>query len=162
MATASILNLSSPFYQSNLQPLLRSKTIIGCFLVLLDYRRLERSLQPSSCPGSSFPRASQVVLVVKHLPPIARVVRDAGSILGSGRSPGGEGYGNRLWFSCLENPMDRGAWWAVVHRFAELDITEVTYGEGNGTSLQYSCLENPMDKEPGRLQSMGSLSVGHD
>ena len=58
--------------------------------------------------------------------------------------------------------MDRGAWWAVVHRFAELDITEVTYGEGNGTSLQYSCLENPMDKEPGRLQSMGSLSVGHD
>ena len=48
------------------------------------------------------------------------------------------------------------------NRFAELDITEVTYGEGNGTSLQYSCLENPMDKEPGRLQSMGSLSVGHD
>ena len=36
-------------------------------------------------------------------------------------------------------------------------------GEGNGTSLQYSCLENAMDREePGRLQSMGSLRVGHD
>ena len=35
--------------------------------------------------------------------------------------------------------------------------------EGNGTLLQYSCLENPMDgEEPGRLQSMGSLRVGHD
>ena len=36
-------------------------------------------------------------------------------------------------------------------------------GEGNGNPLQYSCLENPMDgEEPGRLQSMGSLRVGHD
>ena len=35
-------------------------------------------------------------------------------------------------------------------------------GEGNGTPLQYSCLENPMDEEPGGLQSMGSLRVGHD
>ena len=34
--------------------------------------------------------------------------------------------------------------------------------EGNGTPFQYSCLENPMDEEPGRLQSMGSLRVGHD
>ena len=35
-------------------------------------------------------------------------------------------------------------------------------GEGNGTPLQYSCLENPMDEEPGGLQSMGLLRVGHD
>ena len=35
-------------------------------------------------------------------------------------------------------------------------------GEGNGTPLQYSCLENPMDEEPGRLQSMESLRIGHD
>ena len=35
-------------------------------------------------------------------------------------------------------------------------------GEGKGTPLQYSCLENPMGEEPGRLQSMGSLRVGHD
>ena len=38
---------------------------------------------------------------------------DAGSILGSGRSPG-EGNGNTLQYSCLENPMDRGAWQAIV------------------------------------------------
>ena len=41
-------------------------------------------------------------------------VRDVGSIPGSGRSPGG-GNDNPLQYSCLENSMDRGAWWAVVH-----------------------------------------------
>ena len=41
-------------------------------------------------------------------------IRDVGSILGSGRSPG-EGNGNLLQYSCLENPVDRGAWWAIVH-----------------------------------------------
>ena len=40
---------------------------------------------------------------------------DMGSILGSGKSSGG-GYGNPLQYSCLENPMDKGAWWATVHR----------------------------------------------
>ena len=43
---------------------------------------------------------------------------DAGSIAGSGRSPGGE-HGNPLQYSCLENLMDRGAWQAAVHRFAK-------------------------------------------
>ena len=43
---------------------------------------------------------------------------DMGSILGSSRSPGG-GHGNPLHYSCQENPMDRGAWWATVHRFAK-------------------------------------------
>ena len=45
---------------------------------------------------------------------------DSDSIPGSGRSPGG-GHGNPLQRSCLENPMDRGAWWAAVHRVAESD-----------------------------------------
>ena len=40
---------------------------------------------------------------------------DTGSIPGSGRTPGG-GNGNPVQYSCLENPMDRGAWWATVHR----------------------------------------------
>ena len=40
-----------------------------------------------------------------------------GSIPGSGRSP--EGHGNPLQYSCLEHPMDRGAWWATVHRVAK-------------------------------------------
>ena len=38
----------------------------------------------------------------------------------------------------------------------------LTVTEGNGTPLQFSCLENPWTQEPGRLQSMGSLRVGHD
>ena len=45
------------------------------------------------------------------------------SIPGSGRSPG-EGNGNPLQYSCLENPMDRGVWPATVHRVAESDMTE--------------------------------------
>ena len=48
----------------------------------------------------------------------ARNVRDLGSIPGSGRSPG-EGTGNPLQNSYLENPMDRGAWWGIVHRVAK-------------------------------------------
>ena len=58
---------------------------------------------------------SQVVLVVKNPPANAGDLRDAGSIPGSGRCPGG-GNGNPLQYSCLENPMDRGAWRATVHR----------------------------------------------
>ena len=63
-------------------------------------------------------RASQVALVVKNLPANAGDIRDAGSILESGRSPGG-GHGNPLQYSCLENPMDGGAWQAMVHRITE-------------------------------------------
>ena len=62
--------------------------------------------------------ASQVVLVVKTLPPNAEYIRDVGSIPGLGRSPGG-GHGSTLQYSCLENPMDRGAWWGTVHRVAK-------------------------------------------
>ena len=50
---------------------------------------------------------------------------DLGSTPGSGRSPGG-GHGNPLQYSCLENPMDRGAWWATVHEVTESDATEAT------------------------------------
>ena len=48
---------------------------------------------------------------------------DPGSIPGSGSSPG-EGNGNPLQYSCLENPMDRGAWWAIVLGVSESDVTE--------------------------------------
>ena len=58
--------------------------------------------------------------MVKNLPVN---VRNVGSALGFGRSPG-EGTGNPFSYSCLENPMDRGASWATVHRFVkESDMT---------------------------------------
>ena len=53
--------------------------------------------------------------MVKNPPANARDIRDAGSIPGLGRFPAG-GHGNPLQHSCLENPMDRGAWRATVHR----------------------------------------------
>ena len=60
-------------------------------------------------------------IVVKNTPANAG---DSGSTLGSERSAGG-GNGNPLQYSCLENPMDRGAWWATVHGgHKESDMTE--------------------------------------
>ena len=62
--------------------------------------------------------------MVKNPPANAGDVRDSSSIPGSGRSPGG-GNGTPLQYSCLENPMYRGAWWATVHgSHKELDTTE--------------------------------------
>ena len=63
-------------------------------------------------------QASQVALVAKKLPANAADIRDAGSIPGSGRSPEG-GHGNPLHYFYLENPKDRGAWWAIVHGVAK-------------------------------------------
>ena len=55
----------------------------------------------------------QAVLVVKNQPTISGDLKDVGSIPGSGRSPGG-GHGSPLQYSCLENPMNRGVWWAAM------------------------------------------------
>ena len=59
-----------------------------------------------------------MALVVKNLPANAGDIRDAGLIPGLGKSPG-EGNGNPLQYSCLENPIDRGAWQAIVHGVAK-------------------------------------------
>ena len=72
------------------------------------------------------------------------------------RNWGREGNGTPLQYSCLENPMDGGAWWAAVHGVATSwirlsDFTSTFHfslsciGEGNGNPLQCSCLENPRD-----------------
>ena len=58
--------------------------------------------------------ASQLSLMVKNPPANAGDIRDVRSSPGLGRSPGG-GHGNPLQYSCLENPLDRGDWWARVH-----------------------------------------------
>ena len=68
--------------------------------------------------------ASHVAQVAKNLPENEGAAGDAGLIPGSGRSPRG-GNGNPLWYSCLQNSMDRGAWWATAYRVAELEMTEV-------------------------------------
>ena len=59
-------------------------------------------------------RAFRLALVLKNPPDNARDLRDKGLIPGLGRVPGGE-HGNPFQYSCVENPMDRGAWWAAVH-----------------------------------------------
>ena len=69
--------------------------------------------------------AQVVALVVKDLPANAGDIRDMSLIPGFGRFPGG-GHGNPFPYSCLENPMDKEAWRAMVHRVAELDTNEVT------------------------------------
>ena len=53
--------------------------------------------------------------MVKNPPVSAEDMRDRGSVPGSGRSPGG-GYNNAIQYSRLENPMDKGVWWATDHR----------------------------------------------
>ena len=99
---------------------------------------------PSSCIPSIMvttePRAEFPVLWIRFL---LAVYLTHNSVLG------GEGNGNPLQYSCLENPMDRGAWWTSVHgvtqsrtRLKWLSM-HACIGEGRGNSLQYSCLENP-------------------
>ena len=65
------------------------------------------------------------------------------------QSANGEGNGTPLQYSCLENPMDGGAWWAAVHGVTteqlHFHFSLSCIGEGNGNPLQYSCLENPRD-----------------
>ena len=61
--------------------------------------------------------------MVKDSPANVGDIRDVGSIPGLGRSPG-EGHGNPLQYSCLENAMDRGAWQATVHGVIDSDTTE--------------------------------------
>ena len=79
----------------------------------------------------------------------------------------GEGNGTPLQYSCLENPMDGGAWWAAVHGVANswTRLSNFTFtsciGEGNGNPLQCSCLENPRDGGAWWLPSMGLHRVGH-
>ena len=62
-------------------------------------------------------------LLVDNMPDNAGDIGDAGLIPGMERFPGG-GNGNLLQYSCLENPVDRGAWWTTVHGVTELDTAE--------------------------------------
>ena len=72
--------------------------------------------------------------MVKNLPVNAG---DLNSVPGWGRSPG-EGNGNPLQYSCLENSKDRGAWWTTVHGVEESDTTE-RLTKGKGTTFHQTC-----------------------
>ena len=92
------------------------------------------------------------VTVVKNPPANSG---DVVSIPGSGRSPGG-GDGNPLHHSCLENPRDRGAWWAIVHGVTELDMTEhslthsLSQSHRNRKRITQGLIEfHQMGKDPG-------------
>ena len=105
--------------------------------------------------------------MVKNLPAIAG---DMGSIPGLGRSLGG-GNGNPLQYSCLENPTDRGAWWAAVHGVAksQTQLSNFTF------TFHFHALQKEMAShssvlawripgtaEPGGLPSMALHRVRHD
>ena len=83
---------------------------------MMVYPLFLKCLQPPSWTFTL--RLQQAALVVKNLPANAGDTWVAGLILRSGRSPG-QGHGNPLQYSCLENPTDRGAWWVTVHRVAK-------------------------------------------
>ena len=90
--------------------------------------------------------ASQVVLRVKNLPANAGDVRDLGMIPGSGRSPGGR-HGTALQYSCLENPMDRGAWQATVLKVTQIWTRLKFFLEGTLLKGRESRADKP---NPGR------------
>ena len=80
-----------------------------------------------SCSGTDTSGAFQVALVVKNPP---ANTGDTGSMPGSGRPPG-EGNGNPFPYTCLENPMDRGAWRATVHGVTETNTMEPVHASAH-------------------------------
>ena len=109
---------------------------------------------PSSASARSSPRlllwaqqhlVANNVSQVKNPPANSGDMRDVGSIPGSGRSPGG-GHGNPLQYSCLENLMDRGTWWATVHEITkESDTTEsIACATFPGLGWYLQCLSHPL------------------
>ena len=114
-----------PFSRRSSQP--RARTQVSCMaggffffnhLSRHGSQKVSDSTDQLTLTSTGVVGVSQVELVVKS--PLAKAgdIRDMGSVPGLGRSPGG-GHGNPLQYSCLENPMDRGPWWAIVHRVAK-------------------------------------------
>ena len=97
--------------------------------------------------------------MVKNLPANAGDERDVGLIPGSGRSPGG-GHSNPLQYSCLENPMDRGAWRPTVHSLTESGTPEVTgHARTCAHSVYVSVLSAPFIPSPFPLGNYSLFST---
>ena len=96
---------------------------------------------------------NQVVLVVNNSPDNAGDIRDTGSIPGSGRFPGG-GHGNLLHYSCLENPMDRGVWQTMVHRWDTIWFSAKMHFTAKYKSVSCSVMSDffwPLGEKPARF-----------
>ena len=95
--------------------------------------------------------------MVKNPPANAGNTRDMGLIPGLVRSPG-VGNGNPLQYSCLENPMDGGAWEAAVHGVKK---SQARLSDQHFTLTSILAWEIPWTEEPGGLQSRGSERIRH-
>ena len=126
-----------------------SLSMSGCGISTAGIRGQDET-RPISGKSAGLPSsggASQVALGIKNPPANAGGTRDVGSVPGLGRSPGG-GHGNPLRYSCLENPMDTGAWWATVHR-AEKSRTQMKRFSMH--SMYKFCQEKCLLTAPGPL-----------
>ena len=103
------------------------------------------------CPERPLRWSSQGALVVKAVSANAGDIRDMGLIPRSGRSPGG-GHDGPLQYSCLENPRDRGAWWASVRRVAKRQTRLKRLGRCARTTLKQQWLEH---EDPESLPQQG-------
>ena len=139
---------------------------------LVDYSSWVRkefdTTKPPSTAQHTHVWTCQVALVVKSSIANAGDIRDVGLIPGSGRSPGG-GHGNLLQYSCLENPVDRGAWRATGFPKSWTRLSDFTFTfhfhaleKEKATHSSVLAWRIPGTGKPGGLPSMGSHRVGHD
>ena len=111
-------------------------------------------------PGSVFHHPQEMCGATgKELPANAGDTRDAGSIPGSERSSGGR-HGNSLQYSCLENPMDRGAWRATVHRIERVGHAwSDSPRTGNADAGLLKCADSPPPQPSGCAALLPSLET---
>ena len=93
--------------------------------------------------------------MVRNIPASAGNLRDASSIPGSGRSGGG--HGNSLKYSCLENPMDGGAWWAAVHGGAKSWTRLKRLSSSSSRASQWALVVKNMPASAGDLRDASSI-----
>ena len=129
-ASLSITNSQSLLKLMSIESVMPSNHLILCHPLLLRPKLTYNQISSMIFPGA----------VVRNPPANAGDARDAGLIPGSGRCPG-EGNGYPLQYSCLENPMDRRAWWATVHGFSKKSDTTKHACTLSKNKLSAACLQ---------------------